>query len=243
MEKEIEIFKVYKDTRIFAKDGHLCRGALWEVSNLGRVRKNGDAFIPFKNGSGYLVFGHYFVHRAVAELFLEENIYQKPTVDHKNRCILDNRACNLRWATWSEQNKNRDNDSIINVLRKINIGNKYALGNKNALGCRHPHTEESKAKMSAARIGKVWVTNPTTEKSTMVNPSELNYYLANGYVRGMKKSEEYRAKKRAATLGNKNTLGKVWVTNPTTSQSNMIAPSELPEFLDKGYIRGRKIKK
>ncbi len=165
MEEEIEIFKVFKDTRIFAKDGHSCRGALWEVSNLGSVRKNGKEFIPFKNGSGYLVFGHYFVHRAVAELFLPPE--NKPTVDHKNRCIHDNRACNLRWATWSEQNKNRDNDTIINALTKLNIGNKYAIGNKNALGL-------------------VWVFNPSTDHLTRVNPSELPEYLSKGYVRGMK---------------------------------------------------------
>lgn len=48
----------------------------------------------------------YSVHRLVAETFIP-NPENKPTVDHINRNRSDNRVCNLRWATYKEQNDNR----------------------------------------------------------------------------------------------------------------------------------------
>lgn len=45
------------------------------------------------------------VHRLIAETFIP-NPENKPTVDHINRKRDDNRVCNLRWATHSEQREN-----------------------------------------------------------------------------------------------------------------------------------------
>ena len=223
-----EIFKIFKDNR------HHPNGALWEVSNYGRVRKNGEDYIPYVGTYNYLRFGCRFkLHQAVAELFVP-NPEHKKTVDHKNRNRQDNRACNLRWATPKEQAANRDNESIS----KANLGNKRALGykhseeekakmraamigNKNGLGYRH--SEERKAKIGAAHLGRIWVFNPSTEQSARINSSQLPDYLTKGYVRGRE--------------------SKVWVFNPTTEHSTLVTPSQLPEYLDKGYIRGRKIKK
>lgn len=181
-----EIFKIYKDTR---KDNN--NGALWEVSNLGSVRKNGDDYIPFETKKGYLAFGeNCYVHRAVAEIFIE-NIDHKPTVDHINRDKHDNRVCNLRWATYKEQSDNRDWEKICMKMRGKKLSEEHRaklraahLGNKNALG--HRPSDESKAKMGAGTIGKVYVFNPTTEHLTCVNPSQLTEYLAKGYIRGRK---------------------------------------------------------
>ena len=76
---EEEIFKIFKDTRSFDKDGNLCRGALWEVSNLGSVRKNGEEILPYEGSGKYLHFGHHFkLHRAVGELFI-------PNPEHKKK--------------------------------------------------------------------------------------------------------------------------------------------------------------
>lgn len=195
---EKEEFRVYKDTRYNPK------GALWEVSNYGNVRKNGDAFIPSEKKNGYLTFGHtYYVHRAVAELFIS-NTENKPTIDHINRCRYDNRASNLRWATYQEQSENMDWENLRMKLSASLKGKK--------------RSEETKAKISAAKIG-------------------------NKNFLGHKHTEETKAKIGAAHLGLKNVLGRVWIFNPTTEQSKLVNPSQLPDYLDKGYVRGRKIKK
>lgn len=58
---------------------------------------------------GYRTVGilgkYYKVHRLVADVFLS-NPENKPTVDHINRVRDDNRVCNLRWATYKEQQEN-----------------------------------------------------------------------------------------------------------------------------------------
>ena len=46
-----------------------------------------------------------YVHRLVAECFIP-NPLNKPSVDHINQNKSDNRVCNLRWATMSEQQYN-----------------------------------------------------------------------------------------------------------------------------------------
>lgn len=220
---EKEEFRVYKDTRIFSKNGKLRCGALWEVSNLGNVRKNGKEYIPYENKGGYLTFGvHFFVHRAVAELFLER-IDSKPTVDHIDRDKHNNHSSNLRWATPKEQAANRDNESISKSM----IGNKRSLGKKSFLGRKH--SEESKAKMRAAKLGNKYSLGriPSEETRAKLRAAALGHIT----------SEEAKAKMRAAALG------KVYVINPSTEHITRIDPSELPDYLEKGYIRGMKIKK
>ena len=89
-----EIWKIY----------HLGPRVKWEVSNIGNVKRNGELYNCYLN-HGYLCFGTYYLHRAVAELFLN-NKDNKPCVDHIDTNKLNNRYDNLRWVTIKENRNN-----------------------------------------------------------------------------------------------------------------------------------------
>ena len=69
---------------------------------------------PGKDKKGYLKICLYKdgkskthkIHRLVALHYID-NPEDKPTVDHKDRDILNNSVSNLRWATRAEQQRNR----------------------------------------------------------------------------------------------------------------------------------------
>lgn len=57
------------------------------------------------------------IHQLVAVAFIP-NPENKPQVDHINRVRDDNRVQNLRWASFSENSKNRNNEPRIKTQRK-----------------------------------------------------------------------------------------------------------------------------
>ena len=88
----------------------------YEISDKGNVRnKQTKQKIKPANYNGYnrvtlYKDNHhkmYLVHQLVAKEFIA-NPLNKTTVDHINRCTVDNCVTNLRWATSKEQNENRD---------------------------------------------------------------------------------------------------------------------------------------
>lgn len=123
-----EIFKVYKET-YSRRWGH----RVYEVSNLGRVKMNGKIVKPRLNT--YLVYNTFHIHKAVAELFVQ-NTDNKPEVDHIDSNKLNNRADNLRWVTHKE---NMNNELTKQKERMSKKGIKFS--------------EETKRKISEARKG------------------------------------------------------------------------------------------
>lgn len=165
---EKEIFKIYKETT-HKRWGH----RVYEVSDLGRVKLNGEIVEPKLHSSGYLACAHFFIHRAVAELFVP-NPENKPVIDHINTDRLDNRAENLRWVTTKENCNNpltrrhyseskRGRVITAEWKRKISETRKGKLMSEETkrkisatLTGKHrkPHSEETKRKMSEAHKGK-----------------------------------------------------------------------------------------
>ena len=158
-----EIWKVYK---IAYTNQHRTSTRTWEVSNLGRVKCNGKIVEPYIRNR-YLYNGSFYIHRAVAELFIP-NPENKPCVDHINTDCSDNRVENLRWVTQKENCNNplsRKHNSeskrgmVLTADHKRKIsevkkGKKLSEETKLKISAtltgkrRNPHSEEAKRKIS-----------------------------------------------------------------------------------------------
>ena len=118
---------------------------LYEVSNLGRVKslsrvvKRGEGELRVKekirvlvpNTKGYLqvklcnqkIKKYKIVHRLVGECFVE-NPSEKPCINHKNGIKTDNRAVNLEWCTYRENN--------LHAIKSGLIGDRTGTNNSNS---------------------------------------------------------------------------------------------------------------
>ena len=128
MEEEWKVYKITYAPRWGQR--------VYEVSNLGRVKLNGEIIEPGIH-KGYYSVGCVKVHRAVAELFIP-NPENKPFIDHINTNPLDNRAENLRWVTTKENNNNPLTRKHMSEAHKGKT-----------------HTEEAKRKISEVQKGKL----------------------------------------------------------------------------------------
>ena len=122
---KLGVHKTFKKKRLYLKEWRPIKGyeGLYEVSNMGEIRslnyagKKGRIQVikpclcrgywrvnlPSKNKNKKLT--HKLIHRIVAETFIP-NPNNKPEVDHIDTNRLNNRICNLRWVTKSENQNN-----------------------------------------------------------------------------------------------------------------------------------------
>ena len=145
---ETEIFKFYKKS-----GGYKAPVKIYEVSNLGRVKCNGKIVEPHMQGN-YLSIASFYIHRAVAELFVP-NTENKPCVDHINTDPIDNRAENLRWVTTKENCNNpltRNHYSEVSSRRVLSAECKQKISEAKKGKTR---SEETKRKISEAQKGKL----------------------------------------------------------------------------------------
>lgn len=97
----------------------------FEVSSYGRVygKRSGKILNPTNNARGYptiptRISGKCFtrfVHRWVADAFVE-NIDNKPFVNHKDGCKVNNRSDNLEWVTNQENIDHAVENNLRNYL-------------------------------------------------------------------------------------------------------------------------------
>lgn len=125
-EYAIALLYAYFDIEIWKKVSDFPH---YEVSNLGRIRRKwksiGNRLIEGRKNCGYLTVSINDktclpIHRLVAITFIP-NPYNKKTVDHViSYEKSNNKLINLRWATPSEQNKNR-NTSIFGINNCLGV--------------------------------------------------------------------------------------------------------------------------
>lgn len=101
----IEEWKIYKDTR-FKDNGKINpNGYLWEVSNYGNIKRNGEEYIPNVRKNKRINLCGEGVHRIVGKLFIP-NPENKSEIDHIDTNPLNNNVENLRWVTPKENMNN-----------------------------------------------------------------------------------------------------------------------------------------
>lgn len=133
-----EIWKLYK-TVVFNKSIRV-----YEVSNFGRIKKNGIIVKPTGKGIYDALCGEY-LHRIVASLFIP-NLENKPEVDHIDTNIHNNNVNNLRWVTRIENNNNPLTKNHY-LERPVTKGENHYLYDKHL-------SDEIKQKLSAIKTGK-----------------------------------------------------------------------------------------
>ena len=204
-----EIWKIYKITYWRY---HSVRHT-YEISNLGRVKVDGKIheFGPISDKVYYYI-GHFYVHRAVAELFIP-NPENKPQVDHINTDRHDNRAENLRWVTNKENSNNALTRKHNSEVRKgkpstfkgktLSEEHKRKISEAHKGKSRKPLSEEHKRKISDTLKGKTH-SEETKRKMRGIHLSEETKRKLSEAHKGKHHSEETKRKISESNKGKHN---------------------------------------
>ena len=190
MEEEWKVYKITKHSNQYKKAG------VYEVSNKGNVKLNGIITEPNIAPGGYKRIGGFYVHRAVAELFIP-NPENKPQVDHIDTNPSNNHVDNLRWVNIKENINNpltlKHRSEVYNTpeyIQKISEGAKVAqnrpevIQKKSKASKEYWSNSEHRQKQSEAMLGRICINKDNKEKR--IKKDQLSLFLNKGWKLGKK---------------------------------------------------------
>lgn len=199
---------------------------IYEVSDEGHVKKNGiliDLDKDYQHFGYYRFGGGYFVHRAVAELFIP-NPDNKPCVDHIDTNTFNNRVSNLRWVTYKENQNNpltkqHQSESLKGRIIDDAWRDNISKGTKEGMA-KMPNEKKEKLKHYGNKFG--------TGKRT----DEQRVNISKGTKEAMNRPE-IKAKVSKSLRDRKAN----WMNNGTISKQ--IPKIEQQNYIDNGWYYGR----
>ena len=228
--KTISVSYYYKSDKI---------NTIWEVSNLGNIKRNGVLIepTPFNLNPKYLVCTKGLVHRLVAKAFIP-NLDNKPEVDHIDGNTRNNRVDNLRWVTSKENKANPiTRTRFLDALHKYVNSPNFIVPFKG----KH-HTEETKKILSEKKLGKprttpIWnkgLTNCYSEETIKKRTESYKLAISN---RSEDRKTEIHNKFSELMKGNTIVKGYCHINNGVIGK--MINKSKLETYLSQGWKLGR----
>lgn len=216
----------------------------WEVSDEGQVRDCNGKIKSTSKGRYYIVCieGHaLLLHRLVCAAF-HENPDNKPCVNHIDGDKHNNRADNLEWSTYQENNAHARKTGLNMVTeetrRKMSESQrgrhqseetrkKISEANKGVLNPNYGKhlSEEHRRKLSEAHKGQ-----PSKLKGC-ARPEEVRRKISEAH-KGLKQSEVHRKH------NSESKKGRIHITNGV--EHKMIRPELFYLYEPQGFIRGKK---
>ena len=132
----MEQWKIWKDTRNNTGFGRSA-GSLWELSDLGRIRKNGVIQERVLTNEYVYLPGGSLLHREIYKLFVGD-IPKNMQIDHIDGCKSNNKLSNLRLVSGVE--------NMANPITRAKM-----------TGKTHDFSKTDTSKMSESHKGKHWI--------------------------------------------------------------------------------------